>query len=227
MGRDPRQPSDAGPLPGKTFARLRAAARVRTYRDGQAIFLKGDDASAGMMAVDSGRVRIVSNSADGKEVILRVIGPGEIFGEIAMLDGGTRTADAVAMGDAEILHVRQADFLAFLEDNPRLCIDLLKLVCQRLRSTSEQLEDFSFLDLRTRLAKGLLHLASEHGRPVDGGGPIDIAISQQTLAAMMGTSREAVNRQLRLWQDEGLVALRRNTVTVLDSPALQGLVGEA
>jgi CRP-like cAMP-binding protein len=160
--------------------------------------MKGD-AAAGMFAVTRGRVRIVSNSAEGKEVILRVLEPGEIFGEIAMLDGGERTADAVAEGDTELMYVGRAEFMSFLEGNPRLCIDLLELVCGRLRSTSEQLEDFSFLDLRARLAKRLLQLAAEHGEETPEGTHIAMPLSQQTLAAMMGTSREAVNKQLRQW----------------------------
>jgi len=216
MDRPERQSSILDSLADGERERLRALASRRRYGDRQTVFAKGDPAK-GMYWVAEGRVRIVTNSAEGKEVILRVLGPGEIFGEIAMLDGGERTADAVADGAAELMHVGRADFMAFLEGNPKLCIELLELVCGRLRSTSEQLEDFSFLDLRARLAKRLLQLAG------DGDGEGAIALSQQTLAAMMGTTREAVNKQLRTWEEEGAVALGRGSVIILDAAALQAL----
>lgn len=207
-------------LPEKEFEQLRAAAVTKTYRGRQAIFLRGDEAR-GLFVVTRGRVRVVANSAEGKEVILRVLEPGEIFGEIAMLDGGKRTADAVAEGDSELMYVGRADFLSFLEGNPKLCIEMLELVCGRLRSTSEQLEDFSFLDLRTRLAKRLLQLVDEHGETAAQGTHIAMALSQQTLAAMMGTSREAVNKQLRQWEGQGIIALGRNSITLVDREALE------
>jgi len=220
MVRTERQRTLLESLPEKEIEQLRAAAVRHTYRGRQTIFLKGDEAR-GLFVVTRGRVRIVANSAEGKEVILRVLEPGEIFGEIAMLDGGKRTADAVAEGDSELMYVGRADFLSFLEGNPKLCIEMLELVCGRLRSTSEQLEDFSFLDLRTRLAKRLLQLVDEHGETVAQGTHIAMALSQQTLAAMMGTSREAVNKQLRQWEGQGIIALGRNSITLVDREALE------
>lgn len=220
MVRTERQRTLLESLPEKEFEQLRAAAVTKTYRGRQAIFLRGDEAR-GLFVVTRGRVRVVANSAEGKEVILRVLEPGEIFGEIAMLDGGKRTADAVAEGDSELMYVGRADFLSFLEGNPKLCIEMLELVCGRLRSTSEQLEDFSFLDLRTRLAKRLLQLVDEHGETAAQGTHIAMALSQQTLAAMMGTSREAVNKQLRQWEGQGIIALGRNSITLVDREALE------
>lgn len=220
MVRTERQRTLLESLPEKEFEQLRAAAVTKTYRGRQAIFLRGDEAR-GLFVVTRGRIRVVANSAEGKEVILRVLEPGEIFGEIAMLDGGKRTADAVAEGDSELMYVGRADFLSFLEGNPKLCIEMLELVCGRLRSTSEQLEDFSFLDLRTRLAKRLLQLVDEHGETAAQGTHIAMALSQQTLAAMMGTSREAVNKQLRQWEGQGIIALGRNSITLVDREALE------
>ncbi len=211
-------------LPADDLARLEAFARSRRFKAREPVFMKGDPAS-GMMAVVAGRVRISSYSADGREVVLNVINPGEVFGEIALIDGGERTADAVAMEDTELLVLERRDFLPFLERNPELCIKLLKVMCHRLRRTSEQLEDFSFLDLRTRLAKRLLDLADAHGEE-DGNGGIHIALSlsQRVLGAMMGTSREAVNKQLRAWEDEGLITLRRGSITLRDADQLELIV---
>lgn len=211
-------------LPPEDLARLEAFATTRRIKANQPVFMKGDPAS-GMMAVLKGRVRISSYSVEGREVVLNVINPGEVFGEIALIDGGERTADASAMEDTEILVLERRDFLPFLERNPELCIKLLKVMCQRLRRTSEQLEDFSFLDLRTRLAKRLLDLVEDHGEEAAGGGlHIALNLSQRVLGAMMGTSREAVNKQLRAWEEEGLIKLKRGSITILDAGQLELIV---
>ena len=213
-------------LPPDDLDRLAALAHTRAFPANQNIFSKGDPAT-GMMGVISGRVRIVSYSADGKEMVLRVIEPGEVFGEIALIDGGERTADAIAMGRCELLILERKDFLPVLETNPALCLMLLRMMCQRLRSTSEQLEDFSFLDLRTRLAKRLLRLADQHGEATPEGLHIGMTLSQQMLGAMMGTTREAVNKQLRALEDEGLIRIGRRSLTLLDRDALEDIVAPA
>ena len=210
-------------LPEKDLKRLEAFAKTRRFKAKEPVFMKGDPAS-GMMAVVAGRVRISSYSSDGREIVLNVINPGEVFGEIALIDGGERTADATAMEDTELMILERRDFVPFLERNPELCIKLLMVMCNRLRRTSEQLEDFSFLDLRTRLAKRLLDLAEDHGIEEEGGVRISLSLSQRVLGAMMGTSREAVNKQLRAWEDEGLIRLKRGSVTLLDPEQLELIV---
>ncbi|MBT3358992.1 MAG: Crp/Fnr family transcriptional regulator [Rhodospirillales bacterium] len=210
-------------LPEADLVRLGKFAKTRRFGPKEPVFMKGDPAS-GMMAVLAGRVRISSFSSEGREVVLNVIGPGEVFGEIALIDGGERTANAVAMESTELMVLERRDFLPFLERNPELCIKLLMVMCHRLRRTSEQLEDFSFLDLRTRLAKRLLDLANDHGVEEDGGVRISLNLSQRILGAMMGTSREAVNKQLRAWEEEGLIRLKRGSVTLLDPEQLELIV---
>ena len=211
------------PLSDDDLARVMAMARQQTFNNNQMIFGKGDPAT-GMMAVSRGRVRIVSYSSDGKEIVLRMVEPGEVFGEIALIDGGERTAEARAMGSTELLFLDRQDFLPFLESNAKLCVELLKVLCQRLRSTSEQLEDFSFLDLRVRLAKCLDHLCEQHTEYVSDDAQITLAISQKMLAAMMGSTREAVNKRLREWEEDGVLSLGREAVTVLDRGALKQIV---
>jgi len=216
-------------LPADELDRLSHLVMTRLYKPGEKIFLKGDEGNA-MMAVLGGRVRICSYSSEGREVVLNVISPGEVFGEIALIDGGERTADAFAMDETELLILTRRDFLPFLERNPAVCIRLLEVMCHRLRWTSEQLEDVNFLDLRCRLAKRLIHLWDHHRSPVDDKKPADakkprgVRIQQHTLAAMIGTTREAVNKQLRTWEKDGVIDVGRGSITVLDRSRLESVV---
>ena len=205
--------------------RLAQMSAIRFYKSGEPVFLKGDPGTA-MMAVLSGRVRICSYSAEGREVVLNVISPGEVFGEIALIDGGERTADAFAQEATELLILTRRDFLPCLADNPEVCIRLLEVMCQRLRWTSEQLEDVNFLDLRCRLAKRLVYLWDHHRDEASNGKARGVRIQQHTLAAMIGTSREAVNKQLRSWEVDGMIDLGRGLITVLDRSRLERIVAE-
>jgi CRP-like cAMP-binding protein len=210
-------------LPPADVDRLAQLAQTRRFQANESVFLKGDPGNS-MMAVLSGRVRICAYSAGGREVVLNVISPGEVFGEIAMIDGGERTADAFAMEATELLVLNRRDFMPFLERNPQVCVKLLEVMCRRLRWTSEQLEDVNFLDLRSRLAKRILYLADHHGEPAPPGGHVGVRISQHMLASMIGTSREAVNKQLRFWEEEGVIDVRRGSITLLKRDRLQRIV---
>jgi CRP/FNR family cyclic AMP-dependent transcriptional regulator len=212
-------------LPIGDLELLSHLAASKTYKAGEYVFLKGDPGTA-MMAVLNGRVKICTNSAEGREVVLNVISAGEVFGEIAMIDGGERTADAFAMEPTELLVLSRRDFMPVLARNPDVCIKLLELLCRRLRWTSEQMEDISLLDLRSRLAKRLIYLADHHGEPTEHGDRKTVRISQQLLANMIGASREAVNIQLAEWKEEGVISSRRGWITILDRDRLDQIVEE-
>src|SRR6516164_10351205 len=141
-----------------------------------------------MMAVLRGRVVIRAPSSEGKEVILKIISEGEIFGEIALLDGKERTADATAMTDCELLVVARRSFLSLLE-RPVMTRELLNVLCERLRRTSEQVEDVLFLDLEARIAKILLRFA-EAGGPAQPGAHVVLGMSQREFGNLVGASRE-------------------------------------
>ena len=195
-----------------------AHARIVPYRAGAEIFGKGAPGDS-MMAVLKGRVRISAPSLDGKEVVFNIMGPGEVFGEIALLDGGERTADAVAMTACELLVVDRRSFLPVLHRRPDLGIRLMVLLCERLRLTDEQVEDALFRHLENRLAKALLRLATHHGS----GESIDLGLSQGELASIAGGSRESINKHLRAWQREGVIALDRGRIVIRDIEALRAL----
>lgn len=213
-------------LPPNELDRLSQLATTRNYGPNEVVFMKGD-AGVSMMAVLSGKIRICSYSPDGREVVLNVIKPGEVFGEIALIDGGERTADAFAMEPSQLLVLSRRDFMPFLERHPRVCVRLLEVMCQRLRWTSAQVEDFFFLDLRSRLAKRLLQLSDQLGQPSTAGASVSVKTSQQLLASMIGTSREAVNKQLRSWEERGLIDVKRGSITVLKRQALEDVIEEA
>lgn len=199
---------------------LAATTRLANYAATDTIFRKGDDGSS-MMAVIRGRVKICSRSADGKELVLNILGPGGLFGEIALLDGEPRTADAVALEETDLLVLERARFIPILAAHPDMALRLLGVMCKRLRQTNESLEDMLFLQAPSRLARSLLRLVPTFGKPAPDGTLLDIKLSQQQLASLVGISRESVNKQLREWQREGLIVLTRNVITLRDKAALE------
>lgn len=199
---------------------LLAVATERQFTNGQVIFQKGDPGTS-MMAVLNGRVRISAYSEDGREIILNMIEPSQLFGEIALLDGKERSADATAMGKTNLLVLDRRDFVPFLEDNPKIMIRLFDVLCNRLRQTSEMVESIAFLDFGARLAKLLLQMADNYGVDNDLGLLINLRISQADLGNLIASTRESVNRQLNAWVQEGIIAMAQGRIVILDRQMLQ------
>jgi CRP-like cAMP-binding protein len=197
----------------KISDRLAAHAKTRSVARGATIFVKGD-AGTCLFAVVSGAVQVIAGSSEGKSAMFNRIGAGDIFGEIALLDGQPRTADAIAFTDCRLMIIERRDFLPLLRDFPDVAIKLLELLCSRLRRTSEQVEDLMFLDLKGRLTKALLRLANESE---DGTG---ITVSQADLSQMIGMSREMINKQLQAWARDGFIEVERRRIVLLRPDAL-------
>jgi len=211
-------------LPEQLVDRVADLAIRRTYDKGAIIFSQGDNGDA-LFGIASGRVRVSSSGADGRELFLNIMEPGDSFGEIAVIDGLPRTATVTALEATVLIVVQRADFLKLITDEPQLSSHLLKLFCERLRWTSELVEESAFLTAPARLAKRLLSLADMHGRPADGG--MELRLSQSELAHFLAISRQIVNQHLQDWQKEGWVKLARARIVVLDAEALQGIVDRA
>lgn len=211
-----------GQLSSEELDKIAQYARFQRFRHKDVIFRKGDLGQS-MLVVVRGCVRITSHSISGKEVVLNIIKPGDIVGEIALLDGEMRTADAVAIGDVELLVLSQRDFLPFLERHSEVCIKLLMLLCQRLRKTSDQVEGLVFLDQPARLAKTLLRLAeyNETGANRPNKSCVDLRLSQSEIGGLAGLRREAVNRQLHQWCADGIVSLERGRIWIEQPDALE------
>lgn len=205
--------------------RIAALAVKRNYGKGEVIFSQGDSGDA-LYGIASGRVRISATGAGGQEVFLSIMEPGDTFGEIAVMDGLPRTAGATALDPTRLIVINRHDFLRLLEQEPRLAIHLLKLLCGRLRWTSELVEESAFLAGPARLAKRLLVLASLHGRPTEPS-QLELRISQAELAHFLGISRQIVNQHLREWQRNGWVELGRSRVTIRDTAALRAFISRS
>lgn len=143
-----------------------------------------------------------------------LLGPGSFFGELALLDGGPRSASVVALEPVEALTLDRAPFIATLEGHPEVAGSLLAVLGDRLRRTDELIQDILFLDLPARLAKQLLALAEGHGVRTPEGLRLDLRLSQSDLAGMVGATRESVNRCLGAYADRGLLSLDREGITI-------------
>jgi len=193
--------------------KILAMASERSVGRNQTIFQRGD-AESSMMAVLKGSVRISTGSADGKEVTLNTIRTGEVFGEIALLDGRPRSADATAIEDCDLLVIERRTFLPFLLSNQDLVLRMLAVLCQRLRQTSDALGDIVMLDLPGRLARLLLRLADDHGSATPAGVRIEFKLSQRDIGTRVASSRESVNKQLHVWRDAGWVSFDHGYITL-------------
>jgi CRP-like cAMP-binding protein len=201
------------------FEQLCRYAKHATLKRGATICSKGEPGSS-MFAVISGTVKISTSSPDGRSAILNLIGAGEIFGEIAVLDGQARTADATANTNCEIFIIDRREFLPFVRSQPALAMKFIELLCTRLRWTSEQVEQIILQNLPGRLANALLRLTEKH-KLAPGGRTI--AVTQQEISEMVGMTRESINKQLRVWADRKWVRLEHGAIVVLNALPLQAL----
>jgi CRP-like cAMP-binding protein len=201
---------------------LVARARVRAFSTGDVIFLMGSPGDS-MMAVLNGNVRISTASSEGKEIVLAIMHPGDVFGEIALLDGKGRTADAKAMTACNLAILERRDVLSFFEHHPGAWLGLVQVLCQRLRFSTEQLTEVALLDLPMRLAKTLLRMAPVglDGQPARSAPKIHL--SQRELGNIVGATRESVNKCLREWQHSGMIKIEDNLITIKNRPALETL----
>jgi CRP/FNR family transcriptional regulator, cyclic AMP receptor protein len=200
-----------GRLTPQHIDRLSACIVTKSVKRGANIFDKGDPGTS-LFAIGAGTVKISVPSVEGKDAVFNVLGKGDIFGEIALLDGHPRTADATAVTDCELYVIERRDFLPVVREEPEIALRLIEILCFRLRRTTEQAEEVMFLDLPSRLAKALMRLVD-----ADTAGMRErkISITQKDLGNIIGMSRESTNKQLRLWEDKKWVRLERNAVVIL------------
>lgn len=195
-----------------------------SYANNQVIFQKGDSGDS-LLAVLKGKVNISANSEDGREIILNTIHAGEMFGEIACIDSIERSATATAIGQCTLLAIRQSDFIDFLKQNPDVAIQLLKVLCHKLRDTSDRVETVGLFPVTMSLSRLLLKAAKQSGRQIQDGVFIDWKKSQQVMGNEIGVTRESVNKQLNQWKKQGILSLggQSLSITIHDLDALQDI----
>ncbi len=205
-------------LPKESLARVAALAKTRKFSRKQTIFSVGDVGDA-LYGIIAGKVRIVANAEDGREVFLNILNSGAVFGEVAVIDGKSRTAGAIAIEDSVLWAIERTEFLRLLHEDPELSVHLLQVFCERIRWTSGLVEDSVFLNVPHRLGKRLLQLVSTNGEQVEEG--YRLRISQGELAQFLSVSRQVVNQHLQDWRKSGVVSLTRGSITILDMEGLQ------
>lgn len=213
-----------GALSAEQRAQVLAQAISRSYARGDTILRRGDPGNS-MLLVVQGRVRVGVTSEDGREVTLGILGPGDVLGEMALLDGQERSADVVAIEDCGVKLLERGRFLRLLRESPELCLKLLGVLTERLRRANRAVEDIALLSLEGRLARLLTRLAQDYGKPEGRGVRIDVKLSQKDLSALVGSSREKVNRQLRAWEEEGTLGKASGHLVLLHPERLTGDFG--
>jgi CRP/FNR family transcriptional regulator len=193
----------------------------RHYSKGESIFSEGEPCS-GLYVVESGHVRIFKSSADGREQVLSIDGPGSSIAELPVFDGGNYPASVTAIDDATLLFVSKQDFQALCLAHPQVALKVLRVVGSRLRRLVGIIEELSFTTVRHRLASYLLRLAQKEGKRSTAGVEFALPVSNQELASQIGTVRELVSRNLSRLQSEGMLKIDGRTVTVCDLKALEG-----
>jgi CRP/FNR family transcriptional regulator, cyclic AMP receptor protein len=208
-------------LPLADIDNLLTRTRRRRVLADKVLFEK-DAPGDGLYGVLSGRIVFTVDSADGKQLTLNVLGSGEFFGEIALLDGKGRSAAATAREASELLFIPRNEFLSFVRERPDMMLHIMAVVCGRLRRSTDYIADAAFLDLSTRLAKQLVVLLDGNGASL----PARLHISHAELASMLGASRERVTRLLAAWGDKGILDQGRGRLVVRDPRALEQLVDD-
>jgi CRP-like cAMP-binding protein len=203
------------------FDRLLAAATPFVHQTRSRLCNEGDPGGSLFMIL-SGRVKVSKVAPNGKDSILAFMGPGDVLGEMTLIDGSPRTASVEALETTRVLEVQRRDFLPLLERNPSTAIWIIELLCKRLRATSEMVEAASLQGAAPRLALTLLRLVESHGKKEkDGRIRIDLPLSQSALGAHAGLLRESVNRQMKVWEEDEVIGREDKHIIILQADVLK------
>ncbi len=203
---------------------LFARARVQKYAAADTIFLMGSPGGS-MLAVLNGSIRISVRAPNGKEVVLAILGPGEICGEIALLDGKACTADVRAATDCSVVVLERRDVLAFFAQYPEAWAGVADVLCERLRAVDQQIAEFALSSVSVRLARALLRLAAADKPAANRAGSAQVDLTQRELGSFIGATRESVNKHLRRWQHKGYIRLGGRLIVITNRAAVENLVG--
>jgi len=199
--------------------RFAEVTREREYPRNSVILFEDDPGDA-LYIVSAGQVKVVLIGEDGREVILSVLGDGDFFGEMSLIDDEPRSAHVIAMKDSHLLVLRRDDFQAQLQQHPSVALKLLRVLVQRLRRADQKIGSLVLLDVNGRVAQLLLDLGEESGGP-----RITRKLTHHTIAQMIGSSRETVSRAMRELVEQGLIEVNRREITITNGDALRSMTG--
>ncbi len=210
-------------MPDEDVEELAKKLVPRRYAAGTAIFHLGDPGGL-LYLIGKGKVKISHTTTEGHEVSLAILGPGDFFGEMALIDDAPRSATAIALEATETWTLHREEFITYLTDNPEFALHVLKTLAQHIRRLNAQLADIFFLDLPGRLARTLLHLADQYGTYTTEGVIINLSLTQTDLAEMTGATRVSINKALGRFRRAGWIRVLGKQVTVVDRAGLEGLL---
>jgi CRP-like cAMP-binding protein len=211
-------------LPQTALQTLATSLRERRYQPGDVIFRKGDR-SEGLGVVLRGRVRTMTTSAEGREQVLKVFGPGRTFADIPVFDDESQPADAMAMSESIVVFIPQGDLLDCLRQHPDAAIEVIRLFASRLRAYKQVVEDLSLRTVVARVARLLVDRARGAQTLVEESPSSSPKYTQDEIAAMVGSVREVVQRMLKTLEHAGLIQMARGRIQIIDLDALEGWSG--
>ena len=210
-----------GCLAEAAFDQVYRKGHLLRFRKGETIFHRGDE-GASMMLVLSGSVKIFNTTADGREAVLNFLGPADVIGEITILDGLDRAASVLALEATETFSLQRRDIIPALLANPETMLEVIQMLCGKLRNTSSLVED-GLNEMPGRTARGLLRLADQLGRQTKEGVVIQLQVSQRDLGGYMGLSRENTSRQLAALRQQGIIFMNSARIIIRDRAELEAL----
>lgn len=202
-------------LPEETIEKISQVGFRRTYKK-DSIILMEDEVGGALFIIVNGKVKVTRTSNDGREVILNILTESDIFGEMALLDGQTRSATVSALENSELFIIQRNQFLEFLKEHPEISIALMQELSKRLRSADMQIKSLSLKDAEGKVATVILQLANDIGRIRQGIVEIEKLPLQQDLANMAGTSRETISRTLHSFVKKGLIELEGSKLRIFN-----------
>lgn len=199
---------------------LRSTMSTTRLQRGEVLFREGQRGDR-LYVIVTGKIKLGRSSTDGRENLMAILGPGEMFGELSLFDPGPRTASAIAVAETQVLALSTEQLRDYLSNRPQVALTLLAALARRLRRTNESLADLVFTDVPGRVAKALLDLAARFGRPVEEGIMVSHDLTQEELAQLVGASRETVNKALADFAGRGWLRLEARAVLLQDVERLK------
>jgi CRP/FNR family cyclic AMP-dependent transcriptional regulator len=207
-----------GRLPDAALAQLMERGQLRRYAKRDVIYRRGEPGDS-LMVVLKGRIKLSNVNVGGKEIVLHFLVPGNIYGEIAAMDGGERAANAVALTESEVFLIYTRHLMPTLKANPDAMFEIIRALCEKIRAGAALIED-STLEMRARVARGLQRLAEHHGRAYPAGTCVELALSHAELGNYLGLSRPNVSRQLGQLRDANVIKIEGAQIVILDTDGL-------